>query len=414
MLVWLEDLASDRRGALVLLVVGLAVYSLQAIAWPLKAGRDLDEYLLAYVQLFDRDVLLPWSMLFRTPVTPLVAGGSLDFLGGRLAEPLAALLFAGSVVAWSAAARTFGPRAAVAVAVALLAYPGWSQMFHELSSETTLAAAFSLWAWLVARAAVQPSLKRFALVGAGIALLALVRPGNAVLLAFAVFPFVLPGTWRERLRWAAALTAAAALPLVAWSVHNGLRFDTWSLARGGNAIVPFYRAFITDHIVAPENGDRFAPSRRGDATRSPHARALSVVRSHPRRALRARQLPSARRPVPPVGPGLRLGRRLQRATQSRGRGRAGASGDLRARRRAHDLGRACEGPVPRRLVHSTGKLSRLVGAADDRRPWQPSAHTDRGPADSRRPGRLDLEARSANPSGLDISYEVALRVRATL
>ena len=80
--------------------------------------------MLAYVQLFDRHVLLPWSLLFRTPVTPLVAGGALDFRDGVLAEPLTAVLFAASVVAWAAAGRAFGPRVALAVAVALLVVPG--------------------------------------------------------------------------------------------------------------------------------------------------------------------------------------------------------------------------------------------------------------------------------------------------
>jgi hypothetical protein len=250
-----EHLASRPLGAVVLFVLGLAVYAVQATAWPLKSGRDLDEYLLAYVQLFDRDVLLPWSLLFRTPVTPLVSGSALDFGGGALAEPLMAVLFAGSVVAWSAAALAFGPRTALAVAVALLAYPGYGALFHELASDSLLAAAFAGWALLVVRAAFAPSIARFALVGLGVALLALVRPGNAVLLVFGLFPLVLAGRWRERLTWAAALTAAAVLPLAAWSVHNGLRFGEYSLARGGNAIVPFYRAFITDHIVSTENGD---------------------------------------------------------------------------------------------------------------------------------------------------------------
>jgi len=95
----LERLASRPLGALVLFGCGLAVYAVRAIAWPLKAGRDLDEYLYAYIQLFDADVLLPWSMLFRTPVTPVVAGLSLDVAGGALA----AVLFAASVVAWCAA-----------------------------------------------------------------------------------------------------------------------------------------------------------------------------------------------------------------------------------------------------------------------------------------------------------------------
>jgi hypothetical protein len=273
----LERLASRPLGAVVLFGLGLVVYAVRAIAWPLATGRDLDEYLYAYVQLFDQDVLLPWSMLFRTPVTPIVAGVSLDVLGGALAEPLCAVLFALSVVAWSAAALAFGPRVALVTAAALLVYPGYGLMFHELASETTFAAGFALWAWLVSRAASRPSVGRFALVGLGIALLALVRPGNAVVLAFVAFPFVLAGSWRDRWRWAGAVALAAALPLAAWTMHNGLRFDTYALARGGNAIVPFYRAFITDNIVGPENGDA---SRRLAAAMQQHLLTRDPYRSY--------------------------------------------------------------------------------------------------------------------------------------
>jgi len=274
---WLERLASRRSGAVVLFVLACAAYALRALAWPLKAGRDLDEYIYAWVQLFDHDVLLPWSLLFRTPATPVFVGASLDAFDGRFAEPLMALLYAGSIVCWAAAARYFGAWAAIAVAATLLLYQGYALMFHELSSEPMFAAAFSLWALLLTRAAFGPSVRRFALVGFGIALLALVRPGNAVLIAFAVFPFVVAGPWRDRLRWAAAVALAAALPLAAWSVHNGVRFDTWGLARGGNAIIPFYRAFITDHIVSPENGES---SRRLAAAMQQHLLTRDPYRSY--------------------------------------------------------------------------------------------------------------------------------------
>ncbi len=230
------------------------MYALRALAWPLQVGRDLDEYLYVYIQLLDRHPLLPWSMLFRTPVTPIVAGLSLDVAGGALAEPVMALLFAGSVVAWSAAAAAFGARAALLVACALLGYPAYGLMFHELSSEPVFSAAYALLALLVVRAWRKPSARRFAWVGLGIALGALVRPGNAVLLGLALFPLVLSATWRQRLRWSAALLLAGLVPLAAWSVHNGLRLGEYTLARGGNAIIPFYRAFITDRIVAPDNG----------------------------------------------------------------------------------------------------------------------------------------------------------------
>ena len=105
---WVERLASRPLGALVLFLVALVGYVVQAVAWPLTAGRDLDEYLLAYTQMFDHDVLLPWSMLFRTPIAPLVAGGLLDPLGGVLAEPAMAILYAGSIVCWAVAARRTG------------------------------------------------------------------------------------------------------------------------------------------------------------------------------------------------------------------------------------------------------------------------------------------------------------------
>lgn len=262
----IEEVAERRLGVVILFLAALAVYAVRAIGWPLVGGRDLDEYLYGYVQFLDWRPLLPWSMLFRTPVPAIVDGSALDFAGGFFVEPLMAVLFAGSVVAWSVAARAFSVRAGLLVAVALLVYPAYGLMFHEVSSEPLFAAAFALWAWLVVRAAKEPTAQRFVLAGLATALLAFVRPGNAVLIAFVVFPLVLAGQWRDRLMRAAAFLAAAALPLVAWSVLNGVRFDDYALARGGNAIIPFYRAFITDKIVKPDNGP--ASRRLAEAVRT--------------------------------------------------------------------------------------------------------------------------------------------------
>ncbi len=237
-----------------LFVLALGVYAVRAVAWPLVGGRDLDEYLYSYIQFLDWHPLLPWSMLFRTPATPIVAGLALDVAGGLFAEPLLAVLFAASVVAWAAAARAFGPRAVLLVAAALLVYPAYGLMFHELSSEPVFAAAFSLWGLLVTRAATRPSVPHFAAVGLGVALLAFVRPGNALLLVFVAFVLAVPGVRWDRIAWAGAFLMAALLPIAAWAVLNGVRFGDYTLARGGNAVIPFYRAYITDKIVSPDNG----------------------------------------------------------------------------------------------------------------------------------------------------------------
>jgi hypothetical protein len=238
----------------VLFVVALADFAVQAAAWPLVAGKNLDEYLLAYIQLLDRHPLLPWAPLYRGPGTGVVIGPLLSFEGGVLAEPVAAVLFAFSLVAWSSAAVFFGRRAAILTACALLLYPGYGGLFHELASEIVMATAFAVWALAVTRAAMRPSLIRFVVAGLGIALLVLIRPGNAVLLPFALFPLLLGKHWRQRLVWAAAFTAAACLPLAAWTLQNGWRYGDYTLARGGDAVVPFYRAFVIDKIVSPTNG----------------------------------------------------------------------------------------------------------------------------------------------------------------
>ena len=66
---------ADRwLGAVLLFFLALVVYAVESIGWPLVAGRDLDEYLYSYIQLLDWHPLLPWSPLFRTPVTPIAAG----------------------------------------------------------------------------------------------------------------------------------------------------------------------------------------------------------------------------------------------------------------------------------------------------------------------------------------------------
>lgn len=249
-----ERLASRPLGAILLSLAALTVYAVRAQGWPLTGGRDLDEYVYAYLQLDDADPVLPWSLLFRTPVTPLVAGFALDMLEGALAEVVLALLFAISVVCWSVAARAFGPWVALATALALLLYPAYGLLFHELSSEPVFATAFAVLALLTVRAADAPSPGRWLAVGLALALCALVRPGNVVLLALALLPLVLPGALSERIVRAAAVGLAALVPLVGWTVHNGLRYDEWTLARGGNAVIPFYRAFITDRIVSPANG----------------------------------------------------------------------------------------------------------------------------------------------------------------
>ena len=274
----LERLADTRRGALALVVAGLAVYAFESVGWPLQEGRDLGVYLRNYAQLGPGGTVFPWAMLTRTPVTPVVAGLLLGAGGGLLAEIVMAVLFALSILAWSAAARMIaGRRAALAVAVALLLYPGYGGLFHELSSDALFAAGFAGWAYLLTRALQRRTVTAFAVAGAGVAFLALTRPANQALLLVTPLLLTIAGSWRVRLARATAFVAAALVLLVAWGAYNGVRYDDFTLARGGQASVPLFRAFVTDRIMAPDNGPA---SRKLAAAVREHLLPLEPYRSY--------------------------------------------------------------------------------------------------------------------------------------
>jgi hypothetical protein len=251
----LEQAVATRRGAVALFALALAVYALQSIALPIVPGRDFGTYLRFYAQMFEWDSVLPMSMLFRTPVAPLVVGGSLDLAGGYGAQVVMAALYAASIVCWTRVALSFGARAALLTAAALLLYPGYGILFHMLSSDSICAVVFAVWGLALTRAWLVPTPGRFAALGLATAAAALTRPGYQVLAVFALVPLVLGMPWRARLISAASCLAVVAVLLGAWTVNNGLRYDDYALARGGSAFFPFYRAFTTDRIVSPDNGD---------------------------------------------------------------------------------------------------------------------------------------------------------------
>ncbi|HET6682830.1 MAG TPA: hypothetical protein VFG75_03965, partial [Gaiella sp.] len=249
----LVGFAEGRVAEPVLFAVALAVYALVSLALPLQAGRDLPRYLLSYAQLFEAHVTFPQAILSRTPGTPLVAGVLLD-LGPVVSEVGMGVLYALSIVAWFSVARRFGPVAALTTVGALLVYPGYVLLFHELASDALFAAVFALVALLLTRAVERPTAGRAAALGLGVAALVFARPVGQVLVLLGLAPLLAARGPRPRAAAAVAFAAGALVPLVALAVHNSVRADDFTVVRGGSASLLF-RAFVADRIVQPGNGE---------------------------------------------------------------------------------------------------------------------------------------------------------------
>jgi hypothetical protein len=243
-----------RKAAVALFVLALAVHGIESLGWPMAKGRDTWDYLAYYLQLFDSTPPLSELQLFRTPLTPVVVGTPMALGGAALLDLVFGILFATAIVAWSATALLFGRIPALFSAGLLLVYPAFATIYHQASSDAVFATGLAVWALLLARALDAPTGWRFAAVGAGIAMLVLIRPANQVLLLAALAPVVAPVAWKRRAVWSGACIAAAVLPLAAWALHNGIRYDDATVARGGRAWVPFLIVFTGNQTISPDNG----------------------------------------------------------------------------------------------------------------------------------------------------------------
>ncbi|MGH3144009.1 MAG: glycosyltransferase family 39 protein, partial [Gaiellales bacterium] len=113
----------------------------------------------------------------RGPVAALGVGLPLS-IGGVFVAAWLAALYSASIVAWAAAARAFGAAAAVLASALLLAFPGYSILFHELASDSLFAAGFAGWALLLTRAILRPSRRAFLVLGIVMGVVVLIRPGG--------------------------------------------------------------------------------------------------------------------------------------------------------------------------------------------------------------------------------------------
>jgi len=242
------------QGAALCFVLALAVYGLESLAWPLAPGRDAGTYLLYYLDMWTSHPVYPALMLFRTPLAPLVFGPLLQLGGAALAEVAMAVLFGLSIVAFVAAASTFGRRCCVITAAALLLYPPYGALFHQLSSDPVFAAMVAAFALQAARIWRNPSGRGFATAALLVLGLVLARPSGEIFLAFALAPLLLAAPLRSRLRWSATFAGASLALLASFAGYNWLRYDDFTISRMGNALVPFYRTFVVDRIVLPGNG----------------------------------------------------------------------------------------------------------------------------------------------------------------
>jgi hypothetical protein len=245
----------------------------------LQRGRDSWDYWLYYLQLGDAHPVFWAVQLFRTPLTPLATGIPMSIGGAQLLEVVMSLIYAAAVVGWAWAARPFGRAAAIVTALVVLALLPFAAMFHEVSSDFLFGALLAPWAGFVVRAVLGPSTRVLVSLGLLTAALTLTRPaGQVLVLAACAAALIARGMGRVRLARLGVAAAAAIVPLLLWASVNAIRYDDFTVARGGKAWVPFFKVLSLKRID-PANGPasrKLAAAVERDVLTLPQYRKLHV------------------------------------------------------------------------------------------------------------------------------------------
>jgi hypothetical protein len=223
--------------------------------FPLREGRDMGTYFLWFRDLLQIEPEFPLLMLFRTPLTPLFYGICFEFLEETGIELVLALLYAGSITSLFAVLQEFSSLAAWSLNVLVGANLWLFRWFNAVGSETLQTVLLCLWfsgTFFAMRSARSGVWAGSAVL---VFLMVLNRPGNQTfVLSFALPFFIANPAIGRRFTLSAVFLATYAALHFAFCFFNQLRYGEFCVARLGDAHLPFYRLFVQEHRISPDNG----------------------------------------------------------------------------------------------------------------------------------------------------------------
>jgi len=237
------------------LIIGLAsfVFWLGWYAWGVEFAGDGALFLLNYLQLPQATPTYYHLQLYLPPLTGLVYGGALDLGGLPLVISLQWFQALTSAIVIYAILRPFGRFSAWFLFILWLCYFNLQAYYHLVGGDALMTWTIPFWVYSLRLALHYQRPAFYVLLGASVALNALVRSGNMALGLSFVAIFLLGLPWRAALGRFALASTILAFVMGVYSLYNGLRYEHFAPTRGGNSIW-WSAVFVPESLVRPENG----------------------------------------------------------------------------------------------------------------------------------------------------------------
>jgi len=245
------------KHCMVAILIASLFYFFLNRCFPLHPGRDMGTYWLYYRDLFRVYPDFPLVMLFRTPVTPIFFGVCFDWFGPSGVQIILAVLYVTCLLLifliGSSLSIWIGYLSMLLLG-ANIKYYYWFFSVGSESPQTFLLVFWMAYAFYTFRSA---NILRWILHASIIFILVMTRPGNQTLILCAIIPLLnLDVPIKRRALLSFGFIGSYIVCHILFSSYNYFRYGDFTIAKMGNAVVPFYRVYAQDRLVRPENGPK--------------------------------------------------------------------------------------------------------------------------------------------------------------
>lgn len=251
----------------VISVIAVLWYLFLNCFFPMAEGRDSWTYWAYFRDIFRTDPQYSLLMLFRTPATPLFYGLAFGLGGIKGAMVAACAGYVIIVLVVYDLLTTYRIWVGLMGVLLLFINLRFFERYNSVGSETLQSVLLAIWFWVTFNSMERGGWRLGCALGIVTYLLVMNRPANQLLIPMCILPLL--GMWigpafsktvknKEFIRCAVTgLVVAMAFSLLHAS-SNYLRYGHFCIAGMGGAHIPFYRLFLQQRLIAPENGPRSA------------------------------------------------------------------------------------------------------------------------------------------------------------
>ncbi len=242
----------SSREIIIVITINTLLFILLTLAWGLGFAGDGSGFLISYVQLDETNPTYYFLQVYWPPGTGLFYGTLLEIGGSR------AVIFgqwfqattASLAVFW--VLRPWGRIISGFLLVLWWLYFPLQEGFHQIGGDPMTIWLVILWLCALRLAFTQQRFAVWFMVGILMGINTLMRAGNLAMVA-AIGPVFL-ATPRKFVN-ALLILGGVAVFVLPYIAYNGVRYDEYALARGGNALW-FSAAYRTPYeLIQPENGE---------------------------------------------------------------------------------------------------------------------------------------------------------------